>query len=126
MTAKTPMSGSPEKRRDCIAQLPLRSTSGGCRRDNSTRKRVSLGDDDEIENFNLTFPYSLTLENFFHRHRFDVKRLATMHRSDGIFKLRNLFRTLHSGFLSSACPTRVRSWRHPVLRKRRHEVLEKS
>ncbi len=45
---------------------------------------------DEIENFNLTFPYSLTLENFFHRHRFDVKRLATMHRSDGIFKLRNL------------------------------------
>jgi hypothetical protein len=23
------MSGSPEKRRDCIAQLPLRSTSGG-------------------------------------------------------------------------------------------------
>jgi hypothetical protein len=24
-----PMSGSPEKRRDCIAQLPLRSTSGG-------------------------------------------------------------------------------------------------
>jgi hypothetical protein len=29
MTAKMPMSGSPEKRRDCIAQLPLRSTSGG-------------------------------------------------------------------------------------------------
>src|SRR5204862_6038353 len=25
MTAKMPMSGSPEKRRDCIAQLPLRS-----------------------------------------------------------------------------------------------------
>jgi hypothetical protein len=24
MTAKMPMSGSPEKRRDCIAQLPLR------------------------------------------------------------------------------------------------------
>ena len=23
------MSGSPEKRRDCLAQLPLRSTSGG-------------------------------------------------------------------------------------------------
>ena len=63
---------------------------------------------DEIENFNLTFPYSLTLENFFHRHRFDVKRFATMHRSDGIFKLRNLFRTLHSGFfefcMSDACP----------------------
>jgi len=29
MTAKKPMSGSPEKRRDCIAQLPLQSTSGG-------------------------------------------------------------------------------------------------
>jgi hypothetical protein len=29
MTVKTPMSGSPEKRRDCMAQLPLRSTSGG-------------------------------------------------------------------------------------------------
>src|SRR6266545_984440 len=29
MTVKMPMSGSPEKRRDCIAQLPLRSTSGG-------------------------------------------------------------------------------------------------
>src|SRR5205809_8125544 len=27
MTAKMPMSGSPEKRRDCIAQLPLRPTS---------------------------------------------------------------------------------------------------
>src|SRR5678815_3106716 len=29
MTAKMPISGSPEKRRDRIAQLPLRSTSGG-------------------------------------------------------------------------------------------------
>jgi hypothetical protein len=29
MTAKMPMSGSPEKRRDCITQLPLPSTSGG-------------------------------------------------------------------------------------------------
>src|SRR5260370_19684085 len=28
MTAKMPISGSPEKRRDCIAQPPLRSTSG--------------------------------------------------------------------------------------------------
>ena len=68
------------------------------------RKRVSLGDDQQ-ENFNLSFPCSLTLQDFFHRHGFDVKRFATMHRSDGIFKLRNLFRILHSGFLSSACPT---------------------
>ena len=56
---------------------------------------------DKIENFNLSFPCSLTLENFFHRNGFDVKRFATMRRSDGIFKLRNLFRILHSGFLSS-------------------------
>jgi hypothetical protein len=29
MTAKMPISGSLEKRRDCLAQLPLPSTSGG-------------------------------------------------------------------------------------------------
>jgi hypothetical protein len=61
------------------------------------RKRVSLGDDQQ-ENFNLSFPCSLILENFFHRHGLDVKRFATMRRSDGIFKLRNLFWILHSGF----------------------------
>ena len=55
----------------------------------------------KIENFNLSFPCSLILENFFHRDGLDVKRFATMRRSDGIFKLRNLFWILHSGFLSS-------------------------
>src|SRR5438094_8892265 len=29
MIAKMPMTGSPEKRRDCIAQVPLRVTSSG-------------------------------------------------------------------------------------------------
>src|SRR5438552_3771703 len=61
----------------------------------SVAPRVSafrLAMTDKIENFNLPFPCSLTLENFFHRNGFDVKRFATMRRADGIFKLRNLFR----------------------------------
>ena len=47
---------------------------------------------DKIENFNRSFPYGLTLENFFYRNGFDVKRFATVGCSDCIFKLRNLFR----------------------------------
>ena len=47
---------------------------------------------DKIENFNRSFPCGLTLENFFYRNGFDVKRFATVGCSDCIFKLRNLFR----------------------------------
>src|SRR6266576_5991329 len=51
-----------------------------------------FGMTDKIENFNGPLPCSLTLENFFYRNGFDVKRFTTMRCSDGIFKLRNLFR----------------------------------
>ena len=33
---------------------------------------------DKMENFNRSFPGRMTLENFFHRHRFYVKRFATV------------------------------------------------
>jgi len=47
---------------------------------------------DKIEHSNHSLPRNLILENFFHGNRFDVKRFATVRCSDGVFKLRNLFR----------------------------------
>jgi hypothetical protein len=50
-----------------------------------------FGMTNKIEDFYRPLPCSLTLENFFHGNGFDVKRIATMRCSDGVFKFRNLF-----------------------------------
>src|SRR5260370_269176 len=46
---------------------------------------------DKIKNFDRSFPCSFLLKNFFHLNGIDVKRFASVLRSDGVLKLRNLF-----------------------------------
>ena len=56
---------------------------------------------DKLEHFNRSFPRGLSLENFFDRNGFYMKRFAAVRRSDGIFKLCNLF---SAKFLQSERP----------------------